>query len=325
MKQYCYAKLEILYFERECLRIASNMAQLQPSSVIICDISRVYISNGVKAMSIEAVVAIINIVISIFGTLANGLVIMAYYRNPRLRTIQNTIFFVLAITDFSVGAFAESTYVAAILDTFSGNRRCVLWDVCLVLSMLFVELSFVTIVILSLQSYITLAHPYQYRTITKSRLVKAIAFSFFLVSFSSLSVVWSRYFLSRVLPAIIILAITIVVLTWCWTYKLVSRHQKAIKTTQTHSPSQKVSRRKILRSTITAFVVIACLLACYFLALFLFLSEAFFNRVVFSDTITRNIWLVAVTSVYLNSLLKPCLVFWRSTSFRETLENILTC
>ena len=193
------------------------------------------------------------------------------------------------------------------------------------LSMLFVELSLVTIVILSLQSYITLAHPYQYRTITKSRLVKAIAFSFFLVLFSSLSVVWSRYFLSRVLPAIIILAITIVVLTWCWTYNLISRHQKAIKTSQTPSPRQKVSRRKILRSTITAFVVIACLLACYFLALFLFLSVAFFNRVVFSDTITRNVWLVAVTSFYLNSLLNPCLVFWRSTSFRETLENILTC
>ena len=90
---------------------------------------RIYISNGVKAMSIEAVVAIINIVISLFGTLANGLVIIAYYRNSRLRTVKNTIFFVLALTDFSVGAFAESTYVAAILDTFSGNRR-VFYGMC---------------------------------------------------------------------------------------------------------------------------------------------------------------------------------------------------
>jgi hypothetical protein len=52
-----------------------------------------------KAMSLQAALAMVNIVMPLFGTLVNGLVVMAYYRNPRLRTIQNTIFLLLAITD----------------------------------------------------------------------------------------------------------------------------------------------------------------------------------------------------------------------------------
>ena len=108
---------------------------------------------------------------------------MAYYRNPRLRTIQNTIFLLLAITDIGVTAFAEPTYVAAILSGFWGKSRCVFWDVNTVLTVLLVNLSLVTIIILSLQSYITLAYPYRYQTtITMSRLIIVTVVSFVLTS-----------------------------------------------------------------------------------------------------------------------------------------------
>ena len=71
-----------------CIRsMANNITQLQFSSVMICDVSRVYIPTELKTIAIQATVAIITIFISLFGTLANCLVIMAYYRNPRLRTI----------------------------------------------------------------------------------------------------------------------------------------------------------------------------------------------------------------------------------------------
>jgi hypothetical protein len=50
-------------------------------------------------MSLQAALAMVSFVMSLFGKLANGLVIMAYYRNPRLRTMQNTIFLLLSITE----------------------------------------------------------------------------------------------------------------------------------------------------------------------------------------------------------------------------------
>ena len=101
------------------------MTQLQSSSIVVCNVARMYVPSGLKAISIEAAVAMINIFISLFGTQANGLVIMVYYRNPRLRNVQNTIFLLLAITDFNVTAFVEPIYVVAILDSFLENRGCV--------------------------------------------------------------------------------------------------------------------------------------------------------------------------------------------------------
>ena len=64
-------------------------------------------------IAFQGAIPIIDIVIALFGTLADGLVIIAY--NSRLRTIQNTIFLLLAITDLSVTAFLEPIYVALIL------------------------------------------------------------------------------------------------------------------------------------------------------------------------------------------------------------------
>ena len=111
-----------------------------------------------------------------------------------------------------------------------GRGSCVFWYVYTVLSMLFVKFSLMTIVILSLQSYTTLANAYHYQSIiTKFRLIKATVFSFLLVLSVSFGVLWHSYFLIYGSPAITILAITIVIFTWCWTYKLIARHQRAIQ------------------------------------------------------------------------------------------------
>ena len=306
--------------------MASNITVLQSSSIMLCEIARVHTATGIKTNAFQFAITIVNVVIGLFGTLANGLIILAYYRNHRLRNIQNTIFLLLAITDIVVTAVVEPIYVTAIVDNFLGKRRCRIWDVSSVLSTLFVELSLVISVILSLQSYITLAYPYHYHSIiTKSRLIKTIVVSVLLVSSLAFSNFWYKHFAIYGSLVIFFGAITTVVCTWCWTYRLIARHRKAIQTTQTRSStSQNTSRRKILRSTITAFVIVASLLACYFFTAFLFFSEKFLNPVKVPYTF-RVQWSIAMTSVYLNSLLNPCLVFWRSSSFRETVENIFIC
>ena len=266
--------------------MASNRTILPSSSIITCDIARAYISTGLTSHALQAVVAIINIVIAFFGTLANGLVILAYYRNSRLRNIQNTIFLLLAFTDIVVTSVVEPLYATAIFDSFLDKRRCVIYDVCSVLSTLFVELSLAASVILSLQSYITLAYPYHYHgIITKSRLAKTIVVSVLLVSSLAFSNFWNKHFVIYGSLVILVGGMTTVVFIWCWTYRLIARHRKAIQTTQTPSTSQNTSRRKILRSTITAFVIVASLLTCYFFSAFLFFSEKFY---ILSKFLTRS-------------------------------------
>ena len=107
---------------------------------------------------------------------------MAYYRNPRLRTIQNTIFLLLAITDVCVNMLVQPLYSAAILTSLLGKRDCLVWDISTISSWLFLGVSLVTIVILSLQSFITLAYPYRFQEIiTKDRLKKVVFFSWIFI------------------------------------------------------------------------------------------------------------------------------------------------
>ena len=77
----------------------------------MCEMSFLHIPTGLKMIALQYAIAIINIAIAFFGAMANGFVIMAYYRIPRPRSIQNTIFLLLAITDFSVTALVEPMYM----------------------------------------------------------------------------------------------------------------------------------------------------------------------------------------------------------------------
>ncbi len=285
----------------------------------------VFISTDKTVIVLQIAVAILNIVIGLFGTLANSLVIMAYYRNHRLRTIHNTIFFLLAITDINVTAFIEPIYATVIMSDLLGKRNCLLWDIGTILSELFLGLSLTTIVILSLQTYITLVYPYHWQImITKSRFNLTIVFTWLLVLLLTLGVYLHVSLLTYGFPCIISLTLITVVFTWGWTYKLLAKHRRAIEATQTPSNSQNISRKRILRSTATALVIILCLLGCYFLALCCFFWKMFMDpwKKLGRDTY-EILWSVAVTFMYLNSLLNPCLVFLRSTPFRETAKNIL--
>ncbi len=160
--------------------------------------------------------------------------------------------------------------------------------------------------------------------ITKSRFNLTVVFSWLLILLLTLGVYLHVSVLKYGPPCIISLTIITVVFTWCWTYKLVARHRRAIEATQTPSISQNISRKKILRSTATALAVILSLLGCYFLALCFFFWQLFMDP---SEKLGRDtyeiLWSVAVTLMYLNCLLNPCLVFLRSTPFRETAKRML--
>ena len=283
---------------------------VQGSSIIECGVTPIYIPIAVREAALICAIAIINIVIALLGTLANGLVIMAYCRSRRLRTVQNTVYFLLAITDISVTAFVQPMYVAANLTNPLASPSCLFSDARAALSKLFLQLSLVTIAILSLQSYLTLAYPYRWQTIiTKARFIVTIGVSWLLVLFITFSGFLHPTVFLYGPPCILLFAVVTVVVTWCWTCKLVARHRKAIQTAQTPSTSENISRKKILRSTVTALLVISSLPACYLLTLCFFFMRISLNALEIGSTYPV-LWSVTVSLMYLNSLLNPCLLLW---------------
>ena len=303
-----------------------NMTDNTPSFLTLCDLGSGFVDfpTDIKAVTLHTALVMVNVVASFFGTLANGLVIMVYCRNPRLRTVQNTIFMLLAITDFSVTAFLQPIYVILTLGSLLGNNNCILQGLYILLSSLFVQLSLVTIIILSLQSSITLAYPYHYQSIiTKRRLIVVFVVSWLFVLLISLGMFRFPEVAFYGCYCIIASTILIVVVTWFRTCKLVARHRKAIQNTQTPSGSENVANKKVQRSTVTAFVIISSLLACYFLDLFYLFFKNYINASWLGDGWFMICRSLSVTLVHLNALLNPCLVLWRSTPYREAVKNIV--
>ena len=290
-----------------------------------CDVSgQVYIPATVKFYFWDNFLCILNILSSVCGTLANGLVITEYYRNSRLRTIQNTIFFLLAITDISVTALVQPTYVAAVLHEVLGEQHCLLWDIASLSKMIFVYMSLATMVILGVQSYyLTLAYPYHCQNIVTMRRLKiTVICSWICIVAATFAVKFNSPLQTYLTVLIISSTISIVVFTWIWTCRLVARHRKAIEATQTPSAREIVSKKKILRSTVTALAVILSLLCCYLFGLCFVFFKLLLNAWKI-DGDTNSILAAAIaTLMYLNSLLNPCLVFWRNSSFREEIKKI---
>lgn len=285
-----------------------------------CDSRFPYILIENKNRVAIIVTIVINILLSLIGTVANGLIILAYCRNRRLRTIQNLIFFLLAFTDISVTALIQPMLVAVNFGAiFESTNFCLILRICGLLSFVCVNLSLTTIAILSLQSFVTLAYPYRYQNIiTKFRLkITLVCFWLSILTLTLIKVVLNeKKVISYGSLGIILPAISIVVFTWIWTCRLVARHRQAIRTTQNPSTPETVTRKKIFKSTVTSIVVISSLFGCYF-----FFVGILLCHIVTEGLETHNYyisWMVAATLMYSNSLINPCLVFWRNSNFRKT-------
>jgi hypothetical protein len=279
--------------------------------------SKIVIEKGYTTALSATIV--INILLSIFGTVANGLIILAYCRNSRLRTIQNFIFLLLAFTDLSVTALVQPMLVVVNLGgIFGSTNSCVLLRVCALLSFVCVNLSLTTMVILSLQSFITLAYPYRYKTIiTKFRLkITFFASWIFILSLTPIIAFQKKTRIAVYGSLVIILSsISIVVFTWIWTCRLVARHRRDIRANQNPSTPENVTKKKIIRSTVTAIVIISSLLGCYFFFVILLLYDAV--NMGYDGSNSYVPWMVSITLVYSNSLINPCLVFRRNSELKK--------
>ena len=284
-----------------------------------CDSFFSHIFNENKNVATLYAAIVINILLSLLGTVANGLIILAYCRNRRLRTIQHLIFFLLAFTDISVTALLQPMLVIVNIRGVLGyTDSCSILRISGISSSVCVNLSLTTIVILSLQSFITLAYPYRYQSmITKFRLkITFVSCWLFIFTIALIYVVLDENKISKYGSLVIMLsAISIVVFTWIWTCRLVARHRRAIRTTQNPSVPENVTRKKIIKSTVTAIVIISSLLACYFFLIVLILYYAATQELEAQKFYMP--WMLAATFAYSNSLINPCLVFWRNSNFRE--------
>ena len=281
-----------------------------------------YVAN-IKLIAVEVVVFIVNIVLCVLGTVANGMVIVAYCRNHRLRTLRNFIFAALAITDITVNACVQPIYITYDIIRFVHAETCsfALISVTVFTSFVCVVLSLSTILVLTMVNFIALAYPYRYASIVTKYRLKAtlLVLWMFVLILLIVSIFVTRKLVHYGIACTAVITMSIVVLTWIWKLKLVRRHRNAIHEAQPSSLREITNRNKIMRSTVTAFLVMSSLFICYLPCVCLFV---YFSIGQISMTV-GEIWLhTALTMAFANSVFNPFLVFWRCSDFRETAANL---
>ena len=271
-------------------------------------------------------VALIVISIStvLFGIIANVLIIISYLKNYRLRTLSNIPLLSLAFADLLVTSVVKPLHVTRLIMEIYGKHDCNLWSLKRLSSYFSSGVSLLSVTVISVERFITLAYPLRYRIyLTKTRMNTAIAV-IWIVTFV-LVMTYTGLIPYTVLRAIgtstVILCTSTLLVIWIWVYKLLRNHKKRITTDHRPSCSSKYeTRQQIFKNTRTSGVIVTGLVVSY-LPLVLMLGYYWLEQKSFTGIYLVTPW--GETFVLAHSLFNPLYVFWRKREFRQTVRNII--
>lgn len=281
-----------------------------------------YVDSPAKGahMYLNIAVGTLNVFLSVLGLFANILVLTAYATNNRLRTMANMLLMTLACSDLLVTALVQPLYVVQIIKGTIGSHNCLLSTIDRLMTYFACGVSVLTVAIITIERFITLAYPFRYQTILTATRVKIVVTSTWLGIFTLIvSHVGFVPFdvLMFVGSSLLATSVVIVVSMWLWIHRQMQRHRNVIESTQMPSHVT-VNRAQVFRNTKTIHLVVAVVLVSYFPALLMMLYYA--------NEPTSFVLIVFVspwsdTLMFANSSLNPVLVLWRKRHFMETVRN----
>lgn len=230
---------------------------------------------------------------------------------------------VLAISDLMVTAVVQPLYVARKIQEIFGSNDCLLEAVIEVASLFCCGVSLMTVVILSVERFVTLAYPYHYQNIITPTRLKATVTSLWILILAfavSQPLRISPAVVLYIGATIILFDVSIVVSIWLWIHRLICQHQSRIE--NCHKPSDVTSEiikcQKMLGTTKTSYLIVAAVFLCYFP---IFAVIVCYLNEMRSFSIVNLILPWTNTLMYGNSTLNPLLLFWRRQSFRDTIRK----
>ena len=267
---------------------------------------------------------VISLSSAVFGTFANALVVLSYFKNSRLRTLSNIPLLSLAFSDILVTALVLPLHVTRFVEEIYGSHDCILWTFKRLASYFSTGVSLLSITVISVERFITLAYPYNYQTIlTKIRMNMAVVaiwlYTFFLVV-SNIGLI--PYIVLRAMAtATVILCTCTLLAVWIWVFKLLKNHERRISANQRPSVTSKLeTRQQTDRNTRTSGVIVTVLILCY-LPLVLMIAYYWTEPGSFTGIYLVTPW--GETIVLAHSMFNPVYIFWRKSEFWQTARNFI--
>jgi hypothetical protein len=265
-------------------------------------------------------VVIMNVVFSAPGIFLNAVIFVSYLTNERFRRSCscNLLLVALAVPDFMVNAIVQPIIIVKKVQEILGLDGCSLGVVLKITTYSCCGCSLAVMVILSVERFITLAFPYRHPNI-----VNCFRLQLTLISTWSIILLLtiSNYFIPSIVhfylaAGYISFCIITILMIWLWIQRLIVRHKRQILQEQS---IETTTRRKVLSTTKTSFVLITILLICYFPSIVTNLYTIP-NGSDFSLYFLVYPWILSF--LYGRSTLTPLFIFWRKNVFGNTAKTI---
>ena len=306
------------------MKVGTNLSTFEKCNGLYLTYFSTRPSEG-KYYAIDVFIIVLNILLSIIGSAANGTIIAAYFRNQRLRCQHTMLMCFLSCTNFTVTAILQPLFIITRFGNLFAINHCAVWSINSLLSFICLSVSLLCLVFISLERFAILRYAFRYKLIVTHRRIKlALCSAWFLVLLVAvLHITIAVKEVTFIFYAVLSLfSVVICISVLVSTEQQLRRHRSSIRHNQTAnmSKAQMKAQKKIVYSTRTAFALGAILLACYLPGMLMLTYEGFFEQT------KPDYFLIVrpcvITLMYVNSALDPCMVLWRNQEIRTTATHI---
>ena len=273
--------------------------------------------------------------VALFG---HTLVFLAFYRERKLRTLQNIIIINLSVADFLFSAIVPSTHVVRLLrreETLS-ETPCYVTGVA---SMLLCLASINTLTFISIERFMATNYPIKHRRYFDLKLVKVVlaiiwcwsailsAFPFlttkyvFLKRFFHCSPDWAKNLATTLTLVILGIGSPLVILIYCNFHIVYAlRQSRQIHTNNTNRDISNARYKRERQMSVLTFVVVVTFAICWapYSAAMLCLARG-------NCGFSEDFMFLALMLSILNSSCNPVIYGLLNKNFRNAFKNIITC
>lgn len=285
-------------------------------------------SRHLSTLSYAAVYStvVFNSVVCPFTILLNILSIVVVTTKPLLKTKSNCQLACLAVTDVLVGLTVQPSYITSAILLLQGNTTssefCWILAATETLGRILCRASIIHLVLLSLERYIAIIHPYVHHTeVTRSRIV-AVSVTAWIVNFLlHVPEFFDPGLALRIVNSLLLVYVVMIIFCQVSVCREIRRHEKLIAAQQVSGEAKERFLKDQKATKITTAIVIAAVIS--YLPMFIF--RAFLLK--FGKHISLNVaypcHLFNFTLVIVNSFVNSLIYAVRVRTFRVAFIEVL--
>lgn len=288
--------------------------------------------------TVTLVLCVLNSVTCPLTIVGNVLVFTAVLRKPQLRNVANTSILCLAFTDLTVGVFVQPSYViyqTSKLTTAPTDFPCGKLLIYSFSGVICICMSFLTLILISLERYMAVFYPYRYVEKVNSKRLISVIVTVWGISIGTLLTVRFLFGINSneevgVISLVIITNFIITSFVYFRIFRLVKRCNAQVQVELSHNnstsshepPLQENSNPREAKASKTVAFVAGTLFLCFTPTLCATIVDQ--ASLAPSDLLYHVIYPIGETAVLLNSCLNPGIYVWRNQGIRSSLRELLS-